>query len=295
VPVLRYFGYLLIILAALALTGTAAFCLFDGLTERFQTEGAVRLVAFDDLAGNQGQNVPLAALIENLDYDRPVLNAWLVFRFSDGWSQGMWSDKSGLCRVTRRGALASGRHRFFVSFPDTYPRLDVRSGGEVWVLPPGARVLWVEAAAIDREPDPFMPPSDQPPTEAMRAALDAVKTLAVGRQVVYLVSAVPQEYPTVRRRLGEAAVAAGPAIWVKPAAEAQRLGLLRRAAPNVDAALLCSPALADAAEKMKITVCRVPRADAPAAEAAEGVKGWLEALGQVSGRRGGGGISGDGK
>jgi len=328
--VLKYFGYLLIVLVVLALAASAVVCLFGGLAERFQTVGSVRLVAFDDLANMQSESLRLAARLEDLDYGRPILNAWMVFRFDDGWTRSAWTDTTGMMRSIHRGALGAGRHEFSVSFPDTHPRLDIRARGSVWVLPPGARVLWVDAAALEGAAGPVVSPAGPPGAEAARAAraaycvtyeggmvtllrdhglptgqnmvtqqrdhatppqkltpyLDTLKTLAAGRQVVYLVSAPAQEYALVRRGLQEIAAPPGPAIWVTPGEEARRLALVRQAGPNVDAALVCSPALADAAAKLKIKVCRVPRAGESVAGAAEGAGGWADVPGQVSGWRG---------
>jgi hypothetical protein len=284
--VLKYFGYLLIVLVALTLAASAVVCLFGGLAERFQTVGSVRLVAFDDLASMQSESLRLAARLEDLDYGRPIPNAWMVFRLDDGWTRSAWTDTTGMMRSIHRGALGAGRHEFSVSFPDTHPRLDIRARGSVWVLPPGARVLWVDAAAVEGGVGPEASPAGPPGAEAVRAALDAVKTLAAGRQVVYLVSAPAQEYALVRRGLQAIAVPPGPAIWVTPGEEARRLALLRQAGPNVDAALVCSPALADAAAKLKIKVCRAPWAGESAAGAAEGAGGWADVPGQVSGWRG---------
>ncbi|MBE3097765.1 MAG: hypothetical protein IMZ44_11650, partial [Planctomycetes bacterium] len=254
---LKYFGYLLIVLVALTLAASAVVCLFGGLAERFQTVGSVRLVAFDDLANMQSGSLRLAARLEDLDYGRPIPGAWMVFRFDDGWTRSAWTDTTGVTRSIHRGALGAGRHEFSVSFPDTHPRLDIRARGSVWVLPPGARVLWVDAAAVEGGAGPVVSPAGQPGAEAARAALDTLKTLAAGHQVVYLVSAPAQEYARVRRGLQEIAVPPGPAIWVTPGEEARRLALVRQAGPNVDAALVCSPALADAAARLKVKVCRV--------------------------------------
>jgi len=284
--VLKYFGYLLIVLVALTLAASAVVCLFGGLAERFQTVGSVRLVAFDDLANMQSESLRLAARLEDLDYGRPILNAWMVFRLGDGWTRSAWTDTTGMTRSIHRGALGAGRHEFSVSFPDTHPRLDIRARGSVWVLPPGARMLWVDAAAVEGEAGPEASPAGQPGAEAVRAALDTLKTLAAGRQVVYLVSAPAQEYALVRRGLQEIAAPPGPAIWVTPGEEARRLALVRQAGPNVDAALVCSPALADAAAMLKVKVCRVPRAGESAAGAAEAAGAWADVPGQVSGWRG---------
>ena len=283
---LKYFGYLLIVLVALTLAASAVVCLFGGLAERFQTVGSVRLVAFDDLAGMQSESLRLAARLEDLDYGRPIANAWMVFRLDDGWTRSAWTDTAGMMRSIHRGALGAGRHEFSVSFPDTHPRLDIRASGSMWVLPPGARTLWVDAAAVESGAGPEASPAGPPGAEAARASLDALKTLAAGRQVVYLVSAPAQEYALVRRGLQAIAVPPGPAIWVTPGEEARRLALLRQVAPNVDAALVCSPALADAAARLQVKVCRVPRAGESAAGAAEAAGAWADVPGQVSGWRG---------
>jgi hypothetical protein len=289
--VLKYFGYLLIVLVALTLAASAVVCLFGGLAERFQTVGSVRLVAFDDLAGMQSESLRLAARLEDLDYGRPIPNAWMVFRLDDGWTRSAWTDTTGMMRSIHRGALGAGRHEFSVSFPDTHPRLDIRARGSMWVLPPGARTLWVDAAAVEGGAGPEAPPAGSEKVSGtlrlkVPDTFSDFKTLAAGRQVVYLVSAPAQEYALVRRGLQAIAVPPGPAIWVTPGEEARRLALLRQAGPNVDAALVCSPALADAAARLKVKVCRVPRAGQSAAGAAEGAGAWADVPGQVSGWRG---------
>jgi len=353
--VLRYVGYLLIVLAAFALAANAAIFLFGGLAERLEVGGAVRLAAFDDVAGAQAGAVRLAAMLEDADRGRPVPSAWLVFRLPDGWSRGAWTDTTGVGRAPRRGGLAIGRSPFTVSFPETHARLDVRAEGSVWVLAPAARVVWIDAAAIDGGPGAGRPSAaravtglaaaggaaagpasagdaagDAASVGPMRAAIDAAKALAIGRQAVYLVAAPAAEYAAVRLRLRQGEAPPGPAIWVKAGGEAQRLAALVQAVPNVDAAIVSSQPLADAAAKLKVKVFRVPRADAwpggmptppmrghargaptehaqqtslgmPPSPAYEAVgaawpaAGLIEALGQVSGYRAGAGRPGEGK
>jgi len=72
VSVLRYLGYLLMVVAVLALAGTAAVCLFGGLAEQLRVPGSVRIIALDEAATTQAPYLRVGAKIEDLDYGRPI-------------------------------------------------------------------------------------------------------------------------------------------------------------------------------------------------------------------------------
>jgi hypothetical protein len=266
---LRYIGYLLMAVAVLALAGTAAVCLFGGLAEEFRAPGTVRLIVFDEAATTQARALHSGAYIEDLDFGRPINNCFLVGRYDDGWCEGGYSSSSGLVRWSRRGPLPVGRHVFTAAFPETHPRAGIRAHAVVWVVAAGVRALWVDAAALGPEPPPGGPPAALPEAQAMRPALEPLKILARGRQVVYLVAAGAPEYQAVRGRLKEVGAPPGPAIWLRPGNEVERLGLLAQGWPDVDGAVVAAPAVADAVAKLKVRVLPWPREgeDAVAADA----------------------------
>jgi hypothetical protein len=280
--VLRYLGYLLMVLAVLALAGAAAVCLFGGLAEQFRMPGSVRLIAFDDAATTKTRFLRVGAQIEDFVYTAPIVGAYLVARYDDGWCEGNYTNSSGLTRWFRRGPLPAGRHTYTVMFPETHPRVDVRACGTVWVVPAGVRALWVDAAALGPGPQADGPSSGPPRAEAMQPALDALKTLATGRQVVYLVAADAAEYQAVRRRLGEARATPGPVILLRRGNEIERLKTLLDAWPDVDGAVVAAPAAVDAIAKMKIRVLRLPHAgeDADAGTPESGRMGAARSAGE---------------
>jgi len=258
--VLRYLGYLLMAAAVLSLAGTAAVCLVGGLVEQFRVPGDVRLIVFDEAATTQARTLHVGAYVENLDFGRPISTCYLVGRYDDGWCDGAYSGSTGLVRWSRRGPLPAGRHGFTAAFPETHLRADIRAHSTVWIFPPGTRALWVDAAALGPEPPPGGLPAAMPEAQAMRPALEPLKTLASGRQVVYLVAAGAAEYQAVRGRLQEAGAPPGPVIWLRQGNEADRLRLLAQAWPDVDGAVVAAPAVADAVAKLKVRVFRLPRA-----------------------------------
>lgn len=289
---LRYFGYLLIVLMALAMAASIAMFLVGGLQERLTVPGTVRLVAFDEAGALGGDPVLVEALCEDLDYGRPMYGAWLTVRFADGWSEPIWTSDIGIAYGARRAGLGAGLHPYTVSFPETHPRLDVRAPGTIWVLPPQTPVLWVDAAVLVHEAAGEAGRAGKAPPEAVQESLRATKTLAAGRQVVYLVATAPQAYASVREGLTSMSVPPGPAIWIGPDAQAKRLEALRSVWPKVAGALVAGTDLALAAETLGMPVVRVPAAvagDEPRAAA------WREALDRLAPPRGSAKSSGEGK
>jgi hypothetical protein len=260
VSVLRYLGYLLMVVAVLALAGTAAVCLFGGLAEQLRVPGSVRIIALDEAATTQAPYLRVGAKIEDLDYGRPIPYCHVVLRYDDGWRERSYTDPDGLVRWSRRGPLPAGRHPYTVMFPETHPRADIQARATVWVSPAGVGALWVDAAALSPETKPGGQPSNLPQAEAMRPALEALKALAKGQQVVYLVAADIAEYQAVRERLDEAGAPPGPVIWLRKGNELERLKILRDSWRDVDGAVVVAPVVADAVAKLKVRVVRLPRA-----------------------------------
>lgn len=272
----RYVGYLLVALMALAMTAGVGLILFGDLAERLSLPGAVRLVAFDAVAVAGVEPPRVRAFLQDLDYNQPMERQRLITRFADGRHDYFWVGSQGMGSGTRRTDLGVGRHGFTVSFPTMSPRLDVQASGSLWVLPPGVPVVWVDTAALLVDPAAQAQGGARP--EVSGDALDAVKVLAVGRQVLYLVASGVEEYAAIRRQVEAAAFPPGPAVWVRLGEETSRLEALKRACPNVEAAIVCRPTLAESAAKLKVPVWRVPRAAPRGTEPAEPVMPWREVL-----------------
>ncbi|MCX5654469.1 MAG: hypothetical protein NTY65_07465 [Planctomycetota bacterium] len=257
---LRYVGYLLMVLAVLAMAGTVVVCLIGGLQEEFRMPGAMRLVAFDEAATTKTPVLRVGAQLQNLDFGKPIALAYMAARYDDGWCESSYTNSLGVIRWVRRGPLPAGLHHYTASFPETHPRVDVRAGATVWVVPAGVPALWVDAAALGPEPQAGGPAATLPSAEAMRPALDMLKTLAGGRQVVYLVAGGADDYAEVRERLREDGATPGPLIWLRQGNEVERLKLLKDGWPDVDGAVVAAPVVADAVAKLKVRVFRLPRA-----------------------------------
>ncbi|MCX5685254.1 MAG: hypothetical protein NT049_16465, partial [Planctomycetota bacterium] len=221
---LRYLGYLLMVVAVLAMAGTAAVCLFGGLAEKFRTSETVRLIALDEAATTQTQVLHVGAQLQDLDYGRPIADCYIVARFDDGWLEPNknYTDSLGLIRWNRRGPLPAGRHSYTVLFPETHPRVDIRARGTVWVVAAGVRALWVDVAALAPNAQLAATPSGPLKAEAMQSALGPLKTLAKGRQVVYLVADGIVEYQAIRTHLAEVGAPPGPVIWLRKGNELER-------------------------------------------------------------------------
>ena len=239
--VVRYLGYLLIGLMALAMAFGAAFLLFGNLAERLAVPGNTRLVVFDDVVAD-GAPVRVRVFLESLDDARPLDGTWLVARMPDRWTEPIGTDGRGLASSSPRGGLAAGRHELPAGYPETRPRLDVLAAGTAWILAHGERVVWIDARAVVR-PAAITGSAVRVRPEDMAAAGAAIKTVAEGRQPVYLVAAGAEDYAAIRGALKESDLPAGPAWWVRPGGEAGALAALAKASTGVDAALVCGAEL----------------------------------------------------
>jgi hypothetical protein len=113
-----------------------------------------------------------------------------------------------------------------------------------------------------------------------------VKVLAAGRVPVYLVSGDAAAYAEIRERLRAAVLPQGPAFWIRPGEEYHRLWYLQRAWPQVDGAVVTSPALAAAAKRLPVRAVRVPEVSGRRAEPAGEVGAWPEAVKRLDFGRG---------
>jgi len=280
--VLRYTGYILIVLTAVGLLGAVATVLVGGLAARLRPAGTLRVTALDAIGTPDPGPARIRAVLEDADGGRPVSGVRLLCRFEDGWTTANWTSRGGavLFYLPQR---PEGCYDFHVQLPDTDPRLGVGAAGRLWLRGAQTRVMWVDAAAVLPEaagaggagrPGPAAGPAD------------AVKRLAAGRQVVYLVAAETGEYLSIRERLASPALPAGPAYWVQPGEEGSRLSSLRRAWPAVEGAVVFSAALAGAAADLKALVFRVADADGrwvgPAGEASS----WEQVVQRLAAGRG---------
>jgi hypothetical protein len=264
----RYLGYLLIGVMAIALAGGVGLILFGGMAERLATPGTVRLVAFDQVIGVGGR-VRIRAFLEDMDYQRPIPQFWLMARLPDGWIRPLSTNGRGLADSARYTALKAGVFDYTVAYPETHPRLDIVAHGSIWVLPPDERVLWIDAAALI---------SPEARGEVAPEAVAAVKTLAAARQPVYLVACKSEQYAAVRRQLEACDVPRGPAVWFWGANdELSQFKQLMQASPNMDGAVLCHEELVKAAAALHVPILQVPyagKAEAPA----ENVVTWREVI-----------------
>jgi hypothetical protein len=277
--VLRYLGFALIILIALGLAAGVGVVLLRGMPDR----QAIRLTVFDGVAAVGGPAPRLRAMLEDADAGKPVCFATLIVRSPEGWTGRTWSSSNGVCLSAGPSGLSAGPHDFAVGVPELTARLDAYSHGTVWVRPAETEMVWLDAAAIvptgGAEVALAAAPSPAPDV------VDAVKMLASGRQAVYLVAADAAEYASVRQRLAERRVPLGPAFWVKPGVELSRLQGLKQVWPRVAAGVVCTAALAKAAETLGVHMWFVPIAGGP--ELRPAVMGaWREAVEQLTVPRG---------
>jgi hypothetical protein len=272
----RYLGYLLVALMALALAGGVGLILFGGMAERLATPGAVRLVAFDQVVG-AGAGLRLRAFLEDMDYGHPINGVWLIARLPGGWAQPLPTDDRGLAEGDRPEGLPEGTHDLTVAYPETHPRLDVVAHGTIWVLPLDQRVVWIDASVV-------VSPNDK--DEVSSDAVAAIKAIAAARQPVYLVTARAEQYGAVRRRLTECGAPGGPAVWVGAGNLPRELERVRRAAPNIDGAVLGRGDLVLAVAPLNVPMLQVPSVGAAEAPVA-GVMTWRDAVEKWSSLAGG--------
>jgi hypothetical protein len=276
--VLRYLGFALIVLMALGLTAGIAVVLLRSLPER----QAMRLTVFDGVAAVGGDAPRLRAMLEDADTGKPILFTRLVVRFSHGWTDHTWSSSGGLSVSLGPTGLGAGPHDYTVGLSEMDLRLDVYSHGTVWVFPADTPVVWFDAAAICPMGDGA---AAAPPPAPLGDVADAVKTLAAGRQAVYLIDADAPGYASVRQRLAGLRMPPGPAYWVRPGDEPARLQGLKQVWPDVEGVVVSAPAIVAAVERLRVRTSRVPRAGGPEPRAAV-VGAWSDAVQRLSVPRG---------
>jgi hypothetical protein len=276
--VLRYLGFALIVLMALGLTAGIALVLLRSLPER----QAMRLTVFDGVAAVGGDAPRLRAMLEDADTGKPILFTRLVVRFSHGWTDHTWSSSGGLSVSVGPTGLSAGPHDYTVGLSEMDCRLDVYSHGTVWVFPADTPVVWFDAAAICPMGEGA---AAAPAPAALGDVADAVKTLAAGRQAVYLIDADAAGYASVRQRLAGVRMPPGPAYWVRPGDEPARLQGLKQVWPDVEGAVVSAPAIAAAVERLRVRTSGVPRAGGLEPRAAV-VGAWSDAVQRLSVPRG---------
>jgi hypothetical protein len=263
--VVRYIGYVLVGLMALALASGAAVIIFGNLSERLTDPGNVRLVVFDDVVADGGA-VSVRSYLQSLDDGRPICGTWLVIRTPDGRSVPVDSYTDGQTPAWLQAGLAPGRHKLEVGYPATAPRLDVMAEGTAWVLLRNERVVWIDARAVIRPPE-IAGSTVRVRPEDMSAAGDVIKTVAQGRVPVYLVLAKAEAYGSIRRGLRESGLPEGPVCWLRPGAEENNLSAIAKASMVPDAVLAASGEVESAARRVTASVIRVPAAGQESAPA----------------------------
>jgi hypothetical protein len=262
--VLRYFGYVFIVATAVVMAVFIVFLLVGGLAGRAASPTDLRLTVFDVVALPAPERVRGQAVLEDLRHANRVGQAPIFFRFHEDYVDAGWVNKQGIALGSRRGGLPEGRHPYEAFVSELIGPLGLRAIGTVWVRTPETSVLWVDAGAV------------LPPTGAVPAAIETLKNLAFGRQLVYLVATDAGRYGAMRRQLADTPLPPGPAWWVEPESEPQSLASLKRTWPKVDAALVGSRRLAEAAGTLGLRVLAVTApADAEGAPPGETVA-WPE-------------------
>lgn len=257
---LRYFAYVFIVAMAVVMAVTVAVLLVGGLAGRIGSATDLRLTVFDVVALPAPNRVRGQAVLEDLGHANRVGQVPIFFRFHEDYVDAGWVNKRGIAVGTRRGGLPEGRHPYEAFVSELTGPLGLRATGTVWVRTPETSVLWVDAGAV------------LPPTGVVREAIETLKGLASGRQLVYLVATDAGRYGAMRRQLADAPLPPGPAWWVEPESEPQSLASLKRTWPKVDAALVGSRRLAEAAGTLGLQVLAVTApADAEGAPPAESV------------------------
>lgn len=241
----RYFAYVFIVVMAAVMAGFLVFLLVGGLAGQAASPTDLRLTVFDAVALPAPQNVRGQAVLENLGHDKRVGQASIFFRFHEDYVDAGWVNHQGIAVGSRRGGLPEGPHPYEVFVSELTGPIGLRAKATVWVRTPDTRVLWVDAGAV------------LPPTGAAAEAMETLQGLASGRQLVYLVATDAGRYGAMRRQLAEAPLPPGPAWWVEPESEPQSLASLKRTWPTVDAVLVGSRPLAEAAGTLGLRVLAV--------------------------------------
>ena len=266
---LRYFGYVFIVAMAVVMAVTVAVLLVGGLAGRAASPTDLRLTVFDVVALPTPNRVRGQAVLEDLRHANRVGQAPIFFRFHEDYVDAGWFNKQGIAVGSRRGSLPEGRHPYEAFVSELTGPLGLRATGTAWVRTPETKVLWVDAGAV-------LPPLGRSagggPTGVVPEAIETLRGLAFGRQLVYLVATDAGRYGAMRRQLADAPLPPGPAWWVEPESEPQSLASLKRTWPKVDAVLVGSRRLAEAAGTLGLQVLAVPApADAEGVPPAESV------------------------
>ena len=270
---LRYFAYVFIVAMAVVMAVFIVFLLVGGLAGRAASPTDLRLTAFDAVAVPAPKHVLGQAVLEDLRHAKRVDQASIFFRFHEDYVDAGWFNKQGVAMGSRRGGLPEGRHPYEVFVSELTGPIGLWATGTVWVRTPETSVLWVDAGAV-------LPPPDRSagggPSGIVREAIETLKNLAFGRQLVYLVATDAGRYGAMRRQLADTPLPPGPAWWVEPESEPQSLASLKRTWPKVDAALVGSRRLAEATGTLGLRVLAVPApAETEGAPPAESVA-WPE-------------------
>jgi hypothetical protein len=281
----RYLGYILILVASVGWAVGIGAILVHQLGDRLVAGDALAVTGFDR-AMVPAEPRPLWAALINSDTGLPTSEPMLIVRFESGWTGQASLHPDGLAVVYKSPRLEVGADRFTVDLPDARPRLDVHGHGTAWVRPADTQVLWIDAAAIISLPEA----AHADPTIVARReehTLSVIKALAVRRLPVYLVSCDVRLYAPVRRLLEAVGAPRGPVVWVQPGAELARLADLRGVWPRVQGAALASSPFVDAAHKLteKVDVWRVAAAGQPR-EASPGALTWDDVLDGLPAPRG---------
>jgi hypothetical protein len=271
--VLRYFAYVFIVATAVVIAVFIVFLLVGGLAGRAASPTDLRLTVFDAVAVPAPEHVRGRAVLEDLRHAKRVGQVSIFFRFHEDYVDAGWVNKQGIAVGLRRGGLPEGRHPYEAFVSELTDPIGLWATGTVWVRTPKTSVLWVDAGAV-------LPPTGRSagggPSGIVREAIETLKGLAFGRQLVYLVATDAGRYGAMRRRLADAPLPPGPAWWVEPESEPQSLASLKRTWPKVDAALVGSRRLAEAAGTLGLRVLAVPApAETEGAPPAESVT-WPE-------------------
>lgn len=256
---LRYLGYVLVVVAMVGLAAGIAVALLVDLGHRVALDRGLRLTALDVVAPQDARWVRTLAVLRDRRTGQAVPRTVLVFRFADGWGGAGYAGDAGVGSCRRPGALPVGGHPFEVTLPEERPLLDVRSSATVWVRPAEAPVVWVDASAVG---------GAAPAASSGRAdpAAETLKGLASRYQLVYLVAGDLDRYEAARERTS--ALVPGATIWIGPGGGAWRLSAVQAAWPKVAAALAAGQEFRDEAAARHVPVLAVPGAGDASDEAA---------------------------
>ena len=256
---MRYFGYIFVVLMAVALATGVTVLLVGNLAERLSMAPMLGLTVSDQVATSSPRILLMRGVLRNVRYGGRVAGGPVYFRFADGWSGVSPTGARGVAYAVRRGIVPDGRYDYEAHLTELSPHLGVRGRGTVWVGIPEKAVVWVDTAGVLVEEGRPGGPGGRREGPWPEAA-DALQVLARSHQLVYLVVAEPAEYEDVRRRLGASDLPEAPAIWIDLGAEGYTLKRLRDFWPRVRAALVATAALEAPVRSRRVEVWPVAEA-----------------------------------